>query len=299
MSTENPANAATTPEAYQKAWWESIEAVLGQLAGSPFTPEKLPAAEAAAAVAALAETGVCLVFAADKRVRGEQAFLLSAQDALGLAQVLMGEPPGESAELTPEYRDALAELFRQFAGSAATALKGPLGGEVAFPLVGSDRRPWTPGAQAAVRFTHPSRPHFLLCFLLSKELEASLQSVSGAVAASTAAPPAGMSQPSPASWKSETNLDLLLDVELEATLRFGERSMILRDILELGPGSVVELDRQVQEPVELLVGDKVIARGEVVIVDGNYGLRVTEIVSPRQRLVSLETQGFAAEKRTG
>jgi flagellar motor switch protein FliN/FliY len=85
------------------------------------------------------------------------------------------------------------------------------------------------------------------------------------------------------------NLDLLLDVALEATLRFGQREMILREILELRPGSVVELNRRIQEPAELLVAGRVIARGEVVIVDGAYGLRITDITQPHQRLESVET----------
>lgn len=70
----------------------------------------------------------------------------------------------------------------------------------------------------------------------------------------------------------------VVDVPLSVTLRFGQRSMPLRDVLELNTGSLVELDREVEEPVELMLGDRVIARGEVVIVDGNYGMRVQEII---------------------
>lgn len=73
-------------------------------------------------------------------------------------------------------------------------------------------------------------------------------------------------------------LGRVMDVPLAVTLRFGQRQMRLRDVLELDTGVLVELDRQVEEPVDLMLGDRVIARGEVVIVDGNYGLRVTEIV---------------------
>ena len=76
------------------------------------------------------------------------------------------------------------------------------------------------------------------------------------------------------------NLKLVMDVELNVSLRFGQRQMPLREVLELASGSVIELDRQVDEPVELLLDGKVIARGEAVIVDGNYGLRVTEIPQP-------------------
>jgi flagellar motor switch protein FliN len=76
------------------------------------------------------------------------------------------------------------------------------------------------------------------------------------------------------------NLNLVMDVELNVTLRFGQRHLTLREMLELTTGSVVELDRQVEEPVELLLEGKVIARGEAVVIDGNYGLRVTEVSQP-------------------
>ena len=82
-------------------------------------------------------------------------------------------------------------------------------------------------------------------------------------------------------------LELLLDVELEASLRFGCREMPLGEILDLGPGDVVQLDRHVSDPVDLIVGDKIVARGEVVLVNGNFGLRVSEVAAPRKRLESI------------
>jgi flagellar motor switch protein FliN/FliY len=78
----------------------------------------------------------------------------------------------------------------------------------------------------------------------------------------------------------QRNLQLVMDVELNVTLRFGQRQLALREVLELTSGSVIELDRQVEEPVELLLEGKVIARGEAVVIDGNYGLRVTEVPQP-------------------
>lgn len=78
----------------------------------------------------------------------------------------------------------------------------------------------------------------------------------------------------------ESKLKLILDVELNLLLRFGQRHLTLREILELNSGSVIELDRQVDEPIELLLDGRVIARGEAVVVDGNYGLRVTEVPQP-------------------
>lgn len=82
-------------------------------------------------------------------------------------------------------------------------------------------------------------------------------------------------------------LELLLDVELEASLRFGCRELPLGELLELGPGDVVQLDRHVSDPVDLIVGDKIVARGDVVLINGNFGLRVTEVSAPKKRLESI------------
>jgi flagellar motor switch protein FliN/FliY len=76
---------------------------------------------------------------------------------------------------------------------------------------------------------------------------------------------------------ASANLQLVLDVELNVNMRFGQRHMTLRDVLDLTSGSVIELDRQVDEPVELMLDGKVIAYGEAVVIDGNYGLRITEV----------------------
>jgi flagellar motor switch protein FliN/FliY len=81
------------------------------------------------------------------------------------------------------------------------------------------------------------------------------------------------------------NLDLVMNVELNVTLRFGQRHLTLREVLDLTSGSVVELDRQVDEPVELLLNGEVIARGEAVVIDGNYGLRVSEVLKPVSSMV--------------
>lgn len=83
-----------------------------------------------------------------------------------------------------------------------------------------------------------------------------------------------------AAASTAANLDLVMDVELNVTLRFGQRQLALREVLELTSGSVVELDRQVDEPVELILDGRVVARGEAVIIDGNYGMRITQLLQP-------------------
>ena len=86
---------------------------------------------------------------------------------------------------------------------------------------------------------------------------------------------------------SNWNIDLLLDVELPVSVSFGNTEMQLRDVLKLGAGSVIELDKSVNDPVTIIVNRKPIARGEVVMVDGNYGVRILEVESTADRIRSL------------
>jgi flagellar motor switch protein FliN len=85
-----------------------------------------------------------------------------------------------------------------------------------------------------------------------------------------------------------TNLDVVLDMELPLVVRFGRTVMSLKALSALGPGSIVSMGRSPDDPVELIVSDHVIARGEVVIVGGNYGVRVTHLVGPADRGKRLE-----------
>lgn len=86
---------------------------------------------------------------------------------------------------------------------------------------------------------------------------------------------------------SNSNISLLLDVMLDASIELGKTTMTIEEILKLTKGSVIELDKLASEPVEFLVNGKIIARGEVVVIDDNFGIRITEILSPRARLESL------------
>jgi flagellar motor switch protein FliN/FliY len=83
---------------------------------------------------------------------------------------------------------------------------------------------------------------------------------------------------------TQRNIDLLMDVDLPVSIELGRAKMSIADILSLGPGSVVELNKLAGEPVDLLVNHKIVARGEVVVVDENFGLRVTQLMTPEERL---------------
>ncbi len=83
------------------------------------------------------------------------------------------------------------------------------------------------------------------------------------------------------------SLDLILDIPLTVTVELGRSKMLINDLLQLGQGSVIELTKLVGEPLEVLVNQKLVARGEVVVVNEKFGVRLTDIVSPMERVQSL------------
>jgi flagellar motor switch protein FliN len=254
-----------------------------------------PVAEAGEPVSAQAPTSqefeslVCLRFTGGGSLQGELLWVAEKPAALQLAQLLMSEPQDPSADFAETHRDAFAEFLRQVAGQTASAWKAESGApiEIVFqPAVEPD--PVTAQSVtlklAGEKFAEISLRLFLnddLCAALSA-LPAPPEPLKPAPESVAATPPPARTTPLPA------NLSLVLDVELEATIRFGERQMLLRDIFGLIAGAVVELDQMVNEPAELLVAGRLVARGEVVVVDGNFGLRVTEVASVNDRVAAIQ-----------
>lgn len=95
-------------------------------------------------------------------------------------------------------------------------------------------------------------------------------------------------EPAESSGNTPKNLDLLLDIDIPISVRMGSAKLFLKDILGLGPGNIVELEQNADDPIELAINDKVIARGEVVIVDGYFGFRIKEIISKAERIRKLK-----------
>lgn len=96
------------------------------------------------------------------------------------------------------------------------------------------------------------------------------------------APPEETSEP-----PESPNLDLILDIPLEISVELGRTKMIINDLLQLGQGSVIELNKLAGEPLEILINHKLIARGEVVVVNEKFGIRLTDIISPIERIKQL------------
>ena len=291
-------------EEYLNTWLQSAAATLGQIAGETFQTGIANSDSAASHFERHSGEGVWLRFSLGKRLQGQHAFLVSNDDAVRLAQMLLGDASGGD-DLTPDYRDALEELFRQFAGAAASALKKN-DQETTVHWEAATRPEWLTAEQAVLRLSSPHGPIVLgvaIDATLLSQLEGSASAASKAAAkaaqnSSASGPRPSASSPADSaplaaaavagvSAASSRNLDLLMDVQLQVTLRFGERTLLLKEVLDLSPGSVVELDKMVKDPAELLVTGRVVARGEVVIVDGNYGLRITEVAPANQRVEAL------------
>lgn len=88
--------------------------------------------------------------------------------------------------------------------------------------------------------------------------------------------------------QAQRNLDMLLDIPLKVTVELGRTKRTVKDILNLTTGSIVELDKLAGEPVDVLVNEKLIAKGEVVVIDENFGVRITDILNQTDRLMNLK-----------
>jgi flagellar motor switch protein FliN/FliY len=201
-------------------------------------------------------------------VRGEMSLRFPSASATRLAQMFLGETEPDQ-EITAEHKEALEELLRQIAGLAATALAPAAGGEVQLHVAAASAPSWSSASTACLRAPgeagDPVTFEIQISAALSSALQPRVEQTQAAKRAPAPAPP------------SSAGYGRLLDVGLDVKLRFGTRRMLLRDVLALSAGLVVELDSQLHQPVDLLLEGSVIAHGEVVIVDGKYGLRVTDI----------------------
>ena len=188
--------------------------------------------------------------------------------------------------VSSEHKEALEELLRQIAGLAATALGATAGGEVKFHLAASVAPSWSSDSIVCLRTRDEAGNSIVIEIQISSALAAAL--VPKVQAASPppqeSVPTVSVPVPPPpplASVPDPSNYNRLMDVGLEVKLRFGTRQMLLRDVLALSAGIVIELDNPLHSPVDLLLDGRLVAQGEVVVVDGKYGLRVTDVVNPQ------------------
>jgi|SRR5580658_1119445 flagellar motor switch protein FliN len=277
-----------------EAWKTCFQNVLSQISGnvSGEDPGKVSTTfEISPQPLAASASDLWYTVVAGGAVHGEMALRVPAASATRLARKFLGEtePAGENtaaANITPENissenKDALEELLRQIAGLAGTALAAAAGGAVKLSLSATAAPSWSSDAIVCLQTRHeagggtPIAIEIRISPALAAALPARAQSSpNSSQASSSMSSPFSTEPPPNASYRR------LMDVGLDVKLRFGTRRMPLRDILGLSAGVVVELDNALQSPVDLLLDGRLIAQGEVVVVDGKYGLRVTDVVDP-------------------
>jgi flagellar motor switch protein FliN/FliY len=307
-------------EFYQKVggvFTEAMGSVFGMLTGRDFqlTGEPARTLDAAPAVAGLL-SGQCVYVKAhyQKGVTGTLYFALPLREGTMLVDLMLGGDGAASDSIEGDSKDALAETFNQAMGSANQSFSdqagetfsisnveigafaseaGPVGdwvGNGPFHVVPVDTK------QDAIQ----AKIYILLPDLLAQQFQRKLgftASAAPAPEAPAAAAPArngGGAAPALQAAPMATgpavdpgNLDLLLDIELQLVVRMGQTEMQMGELLKLTPGSILEMNRSADAPVELLVNGKLIAKGEVVVVEGNFAFRITEIESKAARIRSL------------
>ena len=188
---------------------------------------------------------------------------IGAEDAATLARLVMGldDAPPEAA-----ISDTLLEVCSQ----AMVAL-GERDDFKALRLSGSQLVAQAP-AKTAVTFQITAGDRFTGGLCLWDE---------SVIAATTRDP---VSRSPVIGATAPTNLDVILDIDLPLSVRFGQTEMTLVELTRLGPGSIIDLGRSPDDPVDVLVHGRLVARGEVVVVSGNYGVRITDVISAADRL---------------
>lgn len=240
--------------------------------------------ELASVVSALIDTAVAAVpseapvqtrWSARLRFRGAITGTViigfSGDDASRLARLITG-----TTDIPSD--DAVADAVKELIGQAA----GSLG-----------QKPEAFGAQIDVEALSggsplsPSMPSVVFELAMAGDFVPRIACWTDVQGARTPGAPA--LAPEPRTPGATPNLDVILDIDLPLTVRFGHTDMTLHALSRLAPGSVIDLNRSPDDPVDVLVNGRMVARGEVVVVAGNYGVRITEVVSALDRIRTMGT----------
>jgi len=296
MSTELQSFADDLTAVFCSCARQTLRAALGRACG--MTPgDRLPGLPAAFPLA--------LKFALSEGGKGEITLLLPPEAGALLADLMMmGDG---SAAWTEEHRDALQELGSQLAGAFSTSQTERWSQRLVFRAKMGEGAPAAGSSCYPVELEIQGFPTHSAVLSISPELMSTASDLDGARSSQSDFPrtddfteglsdavpasdnpvprPASVSGASATSWidSRDPSVQRLLDVPIEVIIELGQTELSIRRILEIGPGSIIELDRMAGEPVDLVVNDKVIARGEVVVIEENFGIRITNLVTPEER----------------
>jgi len=220
---------------------------------------------------------------------GAAIWVATPHDTWDYAGTLTLKAAGLETVETNEARNTWLEILGQSLSGLARSIGTVLGREVTCEA-GTERAPdATPEAAASVSLTFGESPQSPLWIGFSPKLVDLLSHPASGDAVEALPTPVDARPDSTRTNRGDIppTMDLLLDVELPVSVSFGKTEIPMKDVLKLTTGSIVELNRGVNEPVEVLVNHCLIARGEVVVVEGNYGVRIQQIISRSDRLRSV------------
>ncbi len=311
-STPGIQTASSALEQYGQFVCEAASKVFSALCGRPvqLTLDRIVPQSPSRLPALLPGPCVGMAMQATEGLVGTQFLVWKATDAVAMAQRILGEEPTAGPEITADYLDALSEAANQIGGSLGTALRTALGKPVVF---GAGTVVALAESEACLTAFREEAPAPLICvasvtregstpgevaLIVSSSLLPETEKArsdngasiakEGTVSATSAStqvpfvPLTGGERVGP-----HNGIDMLLDVNLQVSVELGRTRLQIRDILQLGPGSIVELDKQAGDAVDILVNDKPIAKGEVIIIDENFGVRLTSITSVADRIKNL------------
>lgn len=247
---------------------------------------------------------------------GSNLIVFNYSDAEIISSLMMGDDSGKPpAELTDAHQSTIQEFISQMLSSMANGFSNKLGKSIGITapnlsVVNRVKDLQLPPGNAVLKVTYNikienlinSKFFQIIELSLGSDIAKSVMAESGGSASSPQFQAAGPYEESPAGsgvgissvrypplgdsvpYGSGTNISLLLDVPMTLTVELGRTRQLVKDILGLGEGSIIELDKLAGEPVDLLVNGKLIAKGEVVVIDENFGVRITDIVSPSERI---------------
>ncbi len=258
------------------------------------------------------------------QITGTGNVLISTKDVAVLSDLMMmGDG---SAEYTEDYKDAIGELFNQIMGAFTTALGEQCGGSVSTGTIEVSEFEFAESSisfddcdmvieSCNIAEVGESKVGIVLPRELSSQLMGAFKSnvsmdtggmgdgvglsasevddltqLSSDMMDSDEGGGGGFQETSLADTGVQApkeNIQMLLDVEMDVSIELGKTDLSIKRILELAPGAIIELDRMAGEPVDLMVNNKVVAKGEVVVVDENFGIRIVSLVSPEERIKSL------------
>jgi flagellar motor switch protein FliN len=279
----SPVEPNAKVSAFLEVWRQVISHLFSQVGVKSIKVELLDAAACGEPLPSSAGNVFRAAFQSSGSLRGTLAWVTTDAQALQLAQARKSESLNRAAEFSQPQRAVVAEFLSQAADRTMTLWEAKTEKKAG---LSSTTGPEGSGTVCGgLRLSGDNFPAATLALELSDEFRDSLQQLP--LPSSSVRNTAGPLQPT-VDEIPLPSLDLLFDVELEATIRFGGCQLPLREILSMNPGSIVELDHRIDDSAELLVAGRLVARGEVVVVEGCFGLRVTELVSARERTELLQ-----------